>query len=70
MKRQKNKRFKKTGRETALKEKQQFLHFQLLLTLLPLHVQLGEEKDRHPVNCQAYLFTNLPKEELEAKLFW
>lgn len=44
MKQQKNKRFKKTGKETALKEKQQFLHFQFLLTLLPLHVQVGEEK--------------------------
>lgn len=62
VKRQKNKRFIKTGRETAQKEKQQFLHFQLLLTLLPVHVQLGE--DGEPVICQAYLFTNLPEDEL------
>ena len=46
MKRQKNKRFKKTGRETAQEGKQQFLRFQLLLTLLPLHVQSGDERGR------------------------
>lgn len=51
-----NKRFKKTGRETAQKE-QQFLHFQLLLlTLLSLHVHLGE---REPVICQTYSFYQL-----------
>lgn len=66
MERQK-KRFKKTGRETAQKE-QQFLDFQLLLlTLLPLHVQLGGEQ---LVICQTYFFTNSPEEELEGKLFW
>lgn len=60
------KRFKKTGRETAQKEKQ-FLDFQLLLlTLLPLHVQLGGEQ---LVICQTYFFTNSPEEELEGKLF-
>lgn len=61
------KRFKKTGRETAQKEKQ-FLHFQLLLlTLLPVHVQLGEGE---PVICQTYCYTNLPEQALVGKLSW
>lgn len=61
MERQK-KRFKTTGRETAQKE--QFLHFQLLLlTLLPLHVQLGGE----PVMCQTYFFCQFTWARTEGK---